>query len=424
MLSNNRRYDLSESLIHFFRDLDISQSGAPTTPEEWGYASIAEDWLMPAHFLLRHAVRQGRLWATWSTRGGKRTIYGPRPAVCFTEMPIAAFIEASRIRASKGENMSSYALVLPKRAIFRAGGRPVIYGLSGSDWPSGGDDGGMRSFAEQALPYPEQYRYVSFDPTKGTLDWSHEREWRWPLDDQPYEGDGSPADTSDDLPGMSLDHVSMRGLGVIVATELEAQRMVHDILTKVDRGDIKEDHYRFVLAHEAIPDWAELRGYEEMERAIDDNIITLDPYFGISAANAATLEAELDVLASNIEKAAPADTSGNYEVGGCWLWLADNRHPLVRALLHTKRIKISKSGKYLVDVDQIDRNRSLRQRETMMTDLAAQLTQNHGISATYMSVLNSQNPDGVPFYNGDLLDDRFFYNVNWEQRGATESTVD
>lgn len=222
MISNNRRYDLSNSLIHFFRDIDQDASDAPAAPEDWGHSSVVEDCDLPAAFLQRHAIRQGRLWATWSVRSGKRTIYGPRPAVCFTEMPIPAFIEASRIRASKGEKMSSYALVLPKVAVFRDGGRPVIYGLSQNAWPktNGGRD--MRLFAEETLPSKEQYRYVSFDPTKGSLDWSHEREWRWPLEAYTSNGDGSPPGSSEEIPGFDLDQKSMWGLGVIVGSNLEA----------------------------------------------------------------------------------------------------------------------------------------------------------------------------------------------------------
>jgi len=369
---------------------------------------------MPAGFLLRHAIRQGRLWATWSVRGGRRTIYGPRPAVCFSEMPIPAFIEASLARAAKGEKMSSYALVLPKTAIFRVGGRPVIYGLSNDTWPSRGDDGGIRQFAEDALPSSEQYRYVSFDPTKGTLDWTHEREWRWPLDQAPYEGDGSPPDTSDDLPGLTLDHAIMRGLGVIVGTEVEAQRIIYDILTKVDRGDISKDHYEFVLAHEAVPDWNELRDYDEMEEALASNVIALDPYFSTSMADAEVLEAQLDARASEIERKTPSDASSLYEDGGCWLWLNDNRDPLVRALVHTQRIIVSQSGKYLLQLPQIDPRRSLRQREEMISALAGELKDANGVAATYFSVLNSKDPDEVPYYNGDRLDDHFFYNVNWK----------
>lgn len=131
MVINNNRYDLSDRLIHFFRRVDLAGDTAPAWPEDPGYASISESEVLQPAFLLRHAIRMGRLYATWSIRKGRRTIHGKRPVVCFTEMPIAAFIEGGRFREAKGQAMSPYGLVFPKAAAFRTGARPVIYGLTG-----------------------------------------------------------------------------------------------------------------------------------------------------------------------------------------------------------------------------------------------------------------------------------------------------
>ena len=411
MVNNNNRYDLSERLIHFFRDVDTDTDDAPPTPEWWSYSSVQEDTFLPAEFLLRHAIRQGRLWATWSIRRGKRTIYGLRPAVCFTEMPIPAFIEASQSRAAKGEAMSSYALVFPKPATFKAGARPVIYGLSGDAWASGGADGGPRIFNEGTLPLAEQFRYVAYDPTKRSLDWTHEREWRWPLDQKPWENDGSPPSESDDLPGLNIDHPSLQGLGVIVHTATSAQHVVFDILTKVDRGDISEDQYQFVLADETIPNWKDLRDPADLDQVISDNLVTLDPYFRADYIGAGSI---IDELSDAVERRSPPPGhDGSPERGGCWLWLLDNRVPFVRALVKTGRAKVSKSGKYLVEVSRFNATRSLRDREEMTKILSVDLLHNFGIRANYFSVLEKFDPDEVPFYNGDELDDRFFYNCNW-----------
>jgi hypothetical protein len=374
MSTNNRRYDLSDRLIHFFRDLDLETPDAPPTPDHWGYGSTTEDWQLPAFFLLRHAVRQGRLWATWSVRGGRRTIYGPRPAVCFTEMPIAAFIEASSIRAAKGEKMGTCALVLPKRAAFLAGARPVIYALSTDAWSSGTD--GERSFADTALPRQEQYRYIAYDPTKKQLDWSHEREWRWPLDVEPYQEDedGIPPSDSDDLPGLNLDHSTMSGLGVIVADRQQADKLIYDILTKVDRGDISESHYSFILARADIPDWHALRGYSQTEEAIWENAIDLAQFFTIKKADAKAQRYGLHELAAAIEDATDEPGPQHFhEEGGCWLWLKDNRHPLVRALIRLDAVTITKDGRYLIELPEIDCRRPLRQRQEMIETLCVKL---------------------------------------------------
>ncbi len=412
---NNRRYDLSDRLIHFFRDIDISSDDAPATPEHWGYSSIPEDAEMPAFFLLRHAIRQGRLWATWSYRGGERTIYGPRPAVCFTEMPIAAFVEASRARQAMGQAISFYALVFPKRPLFTAGARPVIYGLSSTAWAHSNPHTGERCFSEDALPFREQYRHVAFDPSSGRLDWTHEREWRWPSEKAPIiDPDGIPPEDSDALPGLELDVQAMQDMGVIVGTQEEANRVLHDVLTKVDRGDLNENHYQFILIANAISNWSALREPGDIENAIHDNILDLSAYFIGRRGKAKQMAAEVDSLARDVELRTTKSSDGYYpEGGGCWLWLRDNRHPIVRALIRLGRAVVNGEGRYLVDLPSIDRSRPLRQRQEMIGEVAAGLVRDYKLPGTYFAVLNSWSPDAIPSYHDDDLADDFFYNFSY-----------
>ena len=88
---NNKRFDLSDWLIHFFRHVDLDGASSVPMPEHMGFENLYESSKLSPFFLLRCALRQGKLWATWSLRNGNRTIYGNDPAACFTEMPIAAF---------------------------------------------------------------------------------------------------------------------------------------------------------------------------------------------------------------------------------------------------------------------------------------------------------------------------------------------
>jgi hypothetical protein len=58
-----------------------------------------------------------------------------------------------------------YGIALSKRAVFEAGGRPVIYLPDGeADW----------------IPAEEKWRHVRFE--HGEVDFTHEREWRVPGD--------------------------------------------------------------------------------------------------------------------------------------------------------------------------------------------------------------------------------------------------
>jgi hypothetical protein len=96
MPPNSIRFDLSDHLIHFFRAVNSEHADCPTLPQDWDAESLTEDTGLSPFFMLRCAVRQARLWATWSFRNGRRTIYGPNPAICFTEMPLAAFLESAQ----------------------------------------------------------------------------------------------------------------------------------------------------------------------------------------------------------------------------------------------------------------------------------------------------------------------------------------
>lgn len=411
MTKNNARYDLSDRLIHFFRAVDPAHADTPVLPEHWSFASV-EIWDDPfsPFFLMRNALRQGRLWATWSVRSGRRTIYGPDPAVCLTEMPIAAFVEAGHARAARGEAMSPYGLVFPKAAMFGAGARSVIYGLSGDVTVSDAEDG-ARLIAPAQLPSREQYRYVTYAPTAARpIDWTHEREWRWPLRDAPaVDPDDIPPEI-ENLRGLDLDQPALCGLGAIVKTRRQADQIVYDILTKVDRGDIAEDHYAFVLALDAVPANIDLRDRAALDAAIDAGRIDLSSFFTVKKARAKALTDRFVEIVREIEAEAPPPEDGEH--GGCWLWITDNGAELTRALLKEEHARVTDVGKYIVDLHEYSDMRSLRQRETMTEELARRVQAVFGVDATYLSVLGKDDPDGVPFYNGNKLDDRKFYNFS------------
>ncbi len=419
---NNHRYDLSNRLIHFFRDLDLLSDNAPVTPQDWGYSSITEDTDMPAFFLLRHCIRQGRIWATWSERDGKRTIYGPRPAVCFTEMPIPAFIEASRSRYLRGEAIAPYALVFGKRQVSQVGALPVIYGLSSPALASTDCVTGERLLAESTMPIWEQFRYVAHDAVKGRPDWSHEREWRWPCNERAWsDPDGIPPGNSSEIAGLDVDLAIMKGIGVVVATKQEVEYVVHDILTKVDRGEIAPEHYQFVLAHESIGDWSRLRGHREMEEAIHDSIIDLARFFDASPSDAAAASAEIDRRARSVEaKTGTAGYQRDSEEGGCWLWLRNNRHPLVRELVRAGCVQVSLTGQYLVELPGIDPCRPLQQKQKMIEIVARSLERDFGVPGTYFGVRDSWDPNGIVTFHADDYTDDFFW--NFSSGPATRST--
>lgn len=149
--------------------------------------------------VLLKILHDGYLHSGWSYRKDNPTIYGPVSAVCFTEMPLHSFIKYAEDRGIKTGLVSKYAIAVKRSELFKAGGRPVIYGLSSPHIETDGMETGVfqgrcLSIKETGLGLQEQYRYVATDLDGDRYkDWTHEREWRWPL---PYD--------KMNIPGLSL----------------------------------------------------------------------------------------------------------------------------------------------------------------------------------------------------------------------------
>ena len=409
MPPNSIRFDLSDHLIHFFREVNSDNANCPTLPQNWDAESLVEDTRLSPFFMLRCAIRQTLLWATWSFRNNRRTIYGPHPAICFTEMPLAAFLESSEQRAARGEAMSQYALMFPKSAMFALGARPVIYGLSDQPTLPTGDGGGARLIEEAILPLREQYRYVTYSPASSrAIDWTHEREWRWPyrgeMPDFPEWG----PDASGDIPGLDLNSTYCRGLGAVVKSRHQAELLTADILTLVDKGRNGRNHFAHILILEDLPELGILREPAAVGHAIMHALLTLEPYFQATQQACETMLETVNGFVAAIEGEAPEPHAG--EIGRCWLCLNDNRHPLARALVALEEITITQSGRYLYFPVGFDDSRNLRERENMTLLLAERILNEFGLSCTYYSVSGSDDPEAVPYYVGDVLGERPSYN--------------
>ena len=136
-----------------------------------------------ARSVLRKIILDGHIRATWAFRNGRPTVYGPRAAVCFTEMPLTAWQAYSTARGS--EAVGKYAIAILKSELYQAGGRPTVYGLSGQHKEMSRkkplDRGWPRILHPTCgISEEEQYRYVALRMSKDRpIDWTHEREWRW-----------------------------------------------------------------------------------------------------------------------------------------------------------------------------------------------------------------------------------------------------
>ena len=140
-----------------------------------------------AFCVLKKILHDGFIHSSWSIRKRIPSVYGPNSAVCFTEMPLYALVDYARVRGEKCGYVGNYGIAFRRNELFAAGARPVIYGLSGEFKETDNINGvyqGRLLDSSCGIGVHEQYRYVStLLPKKYglTIDWTHEREWRWAL---------------------------------------------------------------------------------------------------------------------------------------------------------------------------------------------------------------------------------------------------
>ena len=202
---NASREDLSEWAVHFVHDynpeadpddsiIDFDHFGGFPYHRDKAINDRFDSWRISDEYypidpdpdalqVLLKIITDGHIRASWAIRNKRPTIYGPRAAVCFTEMPLYALIEYAKQRSR--ESVGTHAVGVLKRELFAAGGRPAIYGLSSKhieSRPKGKAYSGWPRYLAPScgLSEAEQFRYVAMSAdSQRPIDWSHEREWRW-----------------------------------------------------------------------------------------------------------------------------------------------------------------------------------------------------------------------------------------------------
>jgi hypothetical protein len=193
------RPDLTNWVMHFVHDRDYKNESDYVLGERFDHRPYDfleacerkfEDWdhrdteyPLSSHAnalgVLLKILDDGHIRRGWSLRGERATIYGPKAACCFTEMPLYAILDYAKARGSS-KSVLPYGIGLPRHEFFRAGGRPVIYGLSGEHRETHGPGLPRLLHPSCGIAPQEQYRYVAMClDDERRIDWTHEREWRW-----------------------------------------------------------------------------------------------------------------------------------------------------------------------------------------------------------------------------------------------------
>src|SRR5262249_31903450 len=152
------------------------------------------------------------------------------------------------------------------------------------------------------------------------IDWTHEREWRWPYTGSLAEFEAELAeygivDAVKDIPGLDLYAADLRGIGVIVNSPNEARMITHDVLTLVDRQLIQPDTFEYILVAHEIRTPASIRDPDEEEQAIARATIDFSTILAPQPTRDDQILSRIQIIAQEIEAHAGQPQSGEW--GGC-----------------------------------------------------------------------------------------------------------
>lgn len=386
-------------IAHYFRDVDLTGKSCPEfVPEGFPLNCQNDDDQWSAGFLLRVALRFRHLWATFGIRGGKRTIHGPQPAVCFTNFNLADLIAVRDGLRPKNEAATQYALTFPIKIAEKGGIWPFAH------WPNGQANlqNGVASELEGRKDVQNKFRYVGAEENLSNQ-FNGGSEWRWHYPGNygrcvdKIEMDGVEDNT---IPGLKLSQKKWSGIGVVVPNLAAARKVQYDILSLIDRGVVSETHFDHILVCDMLPASIDDLSEEDMRIAFSKACFDFKSCMAVS-----NLEASVSSLdfSSRVEMLESATLKKPWtEGGGCWLWFEDNTHRYVRALIKADRVKANNKGRYLASLGELDPHRDLRERQGITIELSKQLQERFGIRSSYFAVLDSQCPNDVPSYCGRL----------------------
>lgn len=193
---SKHRADFTNSLIHLTRERNIKRRHFEVVN------GIDEATKVSAFEVLKEILTDGIIRGS----GKEGFIKGAERAVCFSEVPLSGVKYFANTKGDEAR-YRFYGIAISKRAAFDCGGRPVIY------LPD--DEGNW-------IPPDQKWRHVRFE--YGTVDHTHEREWR-------VKGD--------------LDLKNVPGFYVILWNPSEvnqAEKAIRSDLKKLVRGYLPMEH--------------------------------------------------------------------------------------------------------------------------------------------------------------------------------------
>jgi len=327
-------------------------------------------------------IQDGHIRAGWSFRNDKPTIYGPRAACCLTEMPLYSLIEYAASR--RNDSVDTYAIGLLKNEFFAAGGRPVIYGLSGPHrefstplpfpphyrWP-------RKLHPDCGISEAEQYRYVAMNlGASRHIDWSHEREWRW-------------ADVRDECscPGIPVwlrdEPIQFSQAIIIVRKTSEAKHVMNQIKQLFDAGHHNYDYpyNRELLSNTRILALEDIvkKGSKRLIRLDDLPVSKLQLFKRPRASAQLCSEVQVALKAASAAAktaAANADDSIPDVCGFAHVTVLDPQSEFVSALFKLKKVRVYGGVGYVIRDIDTGSSQALRVQEAA-AEAAMQVLKQH-----------------------------------------------
>jgi hypothetical protein len=347
---------MSPRIAHYFRDVDLRSKSRPEfVPESFPLHCRPDDDRWSAGYLLRIAVRFQHLWATYGVRNGERTITGPHPAVCFSDLSLSDLIAVRDGFLPRDESATQYAITFPLTIAENGGIQPVTQPSQEWRWQYTGN-------------YDRCIDRIEMDGVEGSV-----------------------------IPGLKLSQKKWSGLGIVVPNMVTARVLQYDLLLLIDQGVVSQTHFDHMLVCDELPASIDGLGEEEMRAAYSKACFDFRECIRVSASEADVSRLDFSSRVLILESTTPKRPV--VERGGCWLWFQDNTHPYVRALIVAGLVELNERGRYLASLDELDPHRDLRERQEITRKLSQELQEKYGIRSSYFIVLNSYDPDDHPCYS-------------------------
>lgn len=404
------RIDLSDFVTHFIHRrnpantfsgfVDDEEGGTFQFPDEfdWNGApqyklnEYEEDYhgLEPDAYgygVLKKILTCGYIQSGFSFRNSNATIYGPKAAICFTEMPLYALISYAKNR--NAENFTDdYGIAFLRDELFQAGARPVIYGLSGTHKEASEGDpnygiGHRQLSTETGIGIKEQYRYVATNlRDEKRIDWTHEREWRWADLDQKYETAGMPFFLADN-------DLRFTRMIVIVKEDNEAEDILDHLRTLYDSGcdPFGRDYNRKLIRNTSVVSIESLKNIDKELSTIRLEDLPLKSFIQFKEINVSreVLEqveqalADIEMMEYNITEKYLEEHGDVGSAGFCDIVTYDAHSEITQALVKLGRMKAFTNYYLLTDVKGYP-TQSLDAKEAGCKAVAKYLTEKLGQS--------------------------------------------